>query len=68
MFALWDKKLILHKDSGDSRKGRGMEKYYGSYHLLEHNKLIVGPNRLTLKILSLPTEAKIALLWTTSTF
>lgn len=33
MFALTDKKLILHKDSGEARKERGKEKYYGSYHI-----------------------------------
>lgn len=34
MFALSDKKLILHKDSGEGKKERSKEKYSGNYHLL----------------------------------
>lgn len=34
MFVLIDKKLIFYKDSGEVRKERGKEKYYGSYYII----------------------------------
>lgn len=58
MFAFSDKKLILHKDSGEGKEEKGRGKYYGSYHLYGRYKLKAESNRLALKIMSVSTEAK----------
>lgn len=58
MFAFSDKKLILHKHSGEGKEERGTRKHYGSYHLYGWYKLKAESNRLALKSMSVSTEAK----------